>query len=65
MMQIIDADEWLRRLNAAIARGRGADGQAPDRDTAIKEMHELGLTTGDAEYWLSKRPQGGRSTSPC
>lgn len=49
------AEEWIKKFDAAIAKGRGGVDAGPDRDTAIAELKALGLTPGDAEYFLDKR----------
>lgn len=50
-----NAEDWIKKFDAAIAKGRGVGSETgPDRAGAIAELKALGLTDGDAEFWISR-----------
>lgn len=58
MIQIIGHIECERRLNAAIAKGRGSADVVANREGAISEIKALGFTEGDAIRWIDGKKRG-------
>ena len=56
-MQSASAEDWIKKFDAALAKGRGVSSESSnaDRSGAIEDLKALGLTEGDAEYWLSRK----------
>ena len=52
----MSAEEWQKRFSEAIKKGREAPADSYVRKNAIDEMKALGITDGDAEYWLHRKP---------